>query len=76
MEVCNEWYNQTTVRCGKIVREMMRRAFRRATPLAALAAVLVISVLATFELRVSRFPVVSSGAARFLPVIHRVSVEL
>jgi hypothetical protein len=56
------------VRYGEIVREMFRRALRRAVPLATLPAVLAPSVLATFELRVSRFSaVISSAAARFLP---------
>lgn len=63
------------VRYEEIVKEMFRRALKR--PLVALPAVLAPSVLATFELRVSRFSaVMSSAAARFLPEIHRVSEGL
>lgn len=64
------------VRQEEIARKT-RRALRRAVPLAALPADLAPSVLATFELRVSRFSVVvSAAAARFLPAVHCVSEGL
>lgn len=62
----------TTVSYRGTLRETIGRAFRRAVPLAALPAVLVPSVLAAFELRVSRFSAISSAAARFLPAMQGV----